>query len=64
MYIKYVTYIVENTKDLIIKDTGEDIEITREDEKENVFCTIEYDELEDLIEVLSEIGFNRKFGNS
>jgi len=59
MYIKYVTYIVENTKDLIIKDTGEDIEITREDEKENVFCTIEYDELEDLIEVLSEIGFNR-----
>lgn len=59
MYIKYVTYIVENTKDLIIKDTGEDIEITREDEKENIFCTIEYDELEDLIEVLSEIGFNR-----
>lgn len=59
MLLKKIEYIIENTNDLFVIDTGDDLEITRENTTERL--VIEYDEIIEFIEVLQDALKNQKY---
>jgi hypothetical protein len=53
MLLKKIEYIIENTNDLFVIDTGNDLEIARENDLGTL--VIEYDEIIDFIEILQDV---------
>jgi hypothetical protein len=53
MLLKRIQYVLENVNDLFVVDTGDDLEIARENTTE--ILVIEYDEIIDFIEILQDV---------